>query len=194
MVLLGLAVEVGLVLAGDVRGDGDALGQLEVTLLEGRDESKRELVGVAGGETLERVDLLELNLGALVLGSDARREDTRAELFRPYGRSAAWHREREGVTADGDLWVRATRRRRLQHLDLARQSRVAQAGQANDAVAPVAVVCPLTTPRGRARGGKLGSSRGGVPQPSPRRSQGLRGAERGARGPRTYTVELGRHL
>lgn len=96
MVLLGLAVEVGLVLAGDVRGDGDALGQLEVTLLEGRDEPERELVGVAGGETLERVDLLELDLGALVLGGDARREDTRAELFRPYERSAPWHREREG--------------------------------------------------------------------------------------------------
>lgn len=80
MVLLGLAVEVGLVLAGDVRRDGDALGQLEVTLLEGRDESERELVGVAGGETLERVDLLKLDVGALVLGGEARREDTRTEL------------------------------------------------------------------------------------------------------------------
>lgn len=37
MVLLGLAVKVGLVLAGDVRGNGHALGQLEVTALERRD-------------------------------------------------------------------------------------------------------------------------------------------------------------
>lgn len=86
------------------------------------------------------------------------------------------------MTADGDLWVRATRRHRLQRLDLARRSRVAQAGQANDAVAPVAVVCPLTTPRGRARGGKLGSSTRRCPptvaatQPGPAR--GREGSER----------------
>jgi hypothetical protein len=40
----------------------------------------------------------------------------------------------------------------------------------------------------------LGRRRGGVPQPPPRPSQGLRGAERGATRPRTYTVKLGRHL
>lgn len=44
-------------------------------------EAERELFEVLGGATLERVDLLVLDLDALVLGSDERRLDARAKLF-----------------------------------------------------------------------------------------------------------------
>lgn len=43
-------------------------------------EAEGELLEEAGGEALERVDLLVLDLDALVLGGDERGLDTRAEL------------------------------------------------------------------------------------------------------------------
>lgn len=46
----------------------------------------------------------------------------------------------------------------LRPLDLAGDPKTAQAGQANPAVASEPILRPLATPRGRARGGKLGSS------------------------------------